>query len=69
MASETEADAAARLEAALERIARLAQWPPATPELEGAGPIEREAEPARAVLIARLDRIIARLREALDQGP
>ena len=61
MASEPEAaaDAAARLEAALERIARLAQAPPA-----------RAAAPeglSRAALITRLDRIIARLHGALDQ--
>lgn len=61
MASEPEAaaDAAARLEAALERIARLAEAPP-----------ERAAAPegpSRAALMSRLDQIIAQLRGALDQ--
>jgi hypothetical protein len=62
MANEPD-EAAARLEAALERIARLAQAaPPGRPAgVAGAVP--------RAELVARLDRMIERLRGALDQGP
>ena len=61
MASEPEAaaDAAARLEAALERIARRATAP--------AEPAAAPAGPSRAILIARLDQMIARLRGALDR--
>ncbi|MGH7040588.1 MAG: hypothetical protein ACREFY_00460 [Acetobacteraceae bacterium] len=70
MASEPEAvaDAAARLEAALERIARLAQ---AAPDGRPAGLRMRpdaSEELSRAALASRLDRIIERLRGALDHG-
>ena len=65
MANDPDADAATRLEAALERIARLAHSPAAIPA--AADPVA--ADRARALLAGRLDRIIARLREALDQGP
>lgn len=69
MASEPEADAAARLEAALERIARRAQATAHEASHAGSpGPADTPDGPARTVVIARLDRIIARLREALDQG-
>ncbi|MBW4093094.1 MAG: hypothetical protein HIU82_18635 [Proteobacteria bacterium] len=76
MASEPEAaaDAAARLEAALERIARLAATPGAGRDVgRGGDPAYRAdssewADPSRAVLASRLDRIIERLRDALDQG-
>ena len=70
MANDPDADAATRLEAALERIARLAHSPaaiPAAADPAAADPVA--ADRARALLAGRLDRIIARLREALDQGP
>ncbi|MDE2581593.1 MAG: hypothetical protein KGL52_08160 [Rhodospirillales bacterium] len=66
MASETESDAAARLEAALERISRLAR--PATPPEAASGQNSDAGQPSRAALAARLDRIIERLRAELDQG-
>ncbi len=76
MASEPEAaaDAAARLEAALERIARLAATAATgrpTDHALPADPSERASlgeGPSRVALVARLDRIIERLRGALDQG-
>ncbi|HVB68542.1 MAG TPA: hypothetical protein VNE67_11870 [Acetobacteraceae bacterium] len=76
MASEPEAaaDAAARLEAALERIARLAAAAATgrpTDHALPADPSERASlgeGPSRVALVARLDRIIERLRGALDQG-
>ena len=76
MASEPEAaaDAAARLEAALERIARLAAAAGAGRPADYALPADPPERvslaegPSRAALAARLDRIIERLRGALDQG-
>lgn len=53
-------DSAARLEAALERIARVAAKPPEPPPA-APGPA---ADP---VLVARLDSLILQLREALDE--
>ncbi len=53
-------DSAARLEAALERIARLAAKPPPPPP----APPAPAADP---VLVARLDSLILQLREALDE--
>ena len=52
-------DPAARLEAALERIAQLAARPPA------AAPAPPPPDPA---LVARLDSLILQLRDALDEG-
>ncbi|HEY0205408.1 MAG TPA: hypothetical protein VGC15_14785 [Acetobacteraceae bacterium] len=49
-------ESAARLEAALERIARLAAKPPAPP-----------ASATDPALAARLDSLILQLREALDE--
>ena len=67
------ADSAARLEAALERIARLAHPPHPGPGPDagpdagpGAGP---GPEAGAGVAVAeRLDRIIARLHRALEEG-
>ncbi len=53
-------ESAARLEAALEQIARLAAKPPAPPP----APLAPAADP---VLVARLDSLIMQLREALDE--
>lgn len=70
MASESDdaAEAAARLEAALERIAALAgARPPAASRLDDAAD---PAEPAPPVdeIAARLDSLIDRLRAALGTG-
>ena len=63
------ADSATRLEAALERIARLAHPPHPGPGPDagpGAGP---GPEAGVGVAVAeRLDRIIARLHRALEEG-
>ena len=53
-------DSAARLEAALERIARLAAKPPEPPPASLAPAVD----PA---VVARLDSLILQLREALDE--
>lgn len=52
-------EAADRLEAALDRIERLARTPPSSP----AAPVRDNAEVA-----ARLDQLIAQLRAALDEA-
>ncbi len=69
MANEPDAaDPAARLEAALERIARVA--PAAAPGAPSVPP-DPAAVPegmSRAALISRLDRVIGRLRAALDEA-
>jgi hypothetical protein len=57
------ADAAARLEAALERIARAASRPPAVEYITDQATGEREQHTAE--LAARLDALIAELRDAL----
>ena len=59
MTDSTTEDPAARLEAALERIAQLAARPPAPP------PAPSGPDP---VVLARLDSLIVQLREALDDG-
>jgi len=67
MADEPEdPDAAAdRLEAALERIARLAAIPPASPDEPADRP---DAELSVPEIAERLDSLIARLRAALGSG-
>ncbi len=60
MTDSSPTDSAARLEAALERIASLAVRPPAPPPALPA-PV---ADPA---LVAQLDSLILQLREALDE--
>jgi len=60
MTDSSPTDSAARLEAALERIAWLAARPPAPPP----APPAAAADPA---LVARLDSLILQLREALDE--
>ena len=57
------ADSAARLEAALERIARLAH-----PPHPGRGPASGPEAGAGVAVAERLDRIIARLHRALEEG-
>lgn len=60
MTDSSTSDPAARLEAALERIALLAARPPARPAPPAADP----------AVVARLDRLILQLREALEEeGP
>lgn len=58
-------DAADRIEAALDRIERLANAPP-----QPAPPASAPPEPAAgdAALAARLDQLIAQLRAALDDA-
>ena len=60
MTDSSPTDSAARLEAALERIARLAAKPPAPPPTP-------PAPAADSALVARLDSLILQLREALDE--
>lgn len=59
--------AAARLEAALERIAAAAARPPAPPPQ--AAPAEAAARPVDAELVTRLDKLIERLRGAVAAQP
>ncbi|HEY8288651.1 MAG TPA: hypothetical protein VIG49_05240 [Acetobacteraceae bacterium] len=69
MADETDDPAAAadRLEAALERIAHLAAHVPPAPPVSGV--TENEANLPAVELVARLDRLIDRLRTALGGKP
>jgi hypothetical protein len=60
-------DAAARLEAALERIARLAGSHPAHPAPEGAADSADVSAPVEEIA-ARLDGLIDRLRAALSSA-
>ena len=53
--------AAARLEAALERIAKVAAAPPETPQIDIVPPME----PYIVELVDRIDSLIDRLRDAL----
>lgn len=63
------AEAAARLEAALERIAALAgSQPPAQAALSDAGEAEDQSVPVEEIA-ARLDALIDRLRAALNIDP
>lgn len=63
------ADAAARLEKALERIAALAgQAAPAEAPVQS-GPVEPEAAVDMAAVAERLDALIARLRAVLVARP
>ncbi|CAH2604669.1 conserved protein of unknown function [Rhodovastum atsumiense] len=61
MDSDDPADAAARLEVALERIAVLAQRPAAPPAAGSSADVREIAQ--------RLDVLIAKLRAALDRSP
>jgi hypothetical protein len=63
--TEDPADAAARLQLALDRIARLASRPAAPP-----GGVPPAMAPAQtAAIAARLDMLIAQLRAALANSP
>jgi hypothetical protein len=62
------AEAAARLEAAVERLSRaMANRPAATPATEGEGGVTPADREAVAALAARLDDTIARLRGVLGE--